>query len=423
MKKNLNKNEPRIAEQEAGKGKAFDLSWPLAILPTPGEDGNVGSKVFVAMSGGVDSSVAAYLLKKQGYSVTGVYMKNWSEESWKGKLKGPCPWRQDLNDVKKVCRRLAIPFKVYNFEKEYNDKVIDYFFRMEKSGKTPNPDIICNKEIKFGLFLKKALADGADFIATGHYARLRREFPISPPTPRLRRAGNFQFSNKSQIQNSKQKNLYQIHSAKDKNKDQTYFLCLLTQRQLSKTIFPLGDYEKKQVRKIAEMLQLPTAEKPESMGICFIGEMKMEDFLKTRIKERPGKIINTKGEVVGTHKGLPFYTIGQRQGLRVSAKTPYYVTKKDMAANTLIVVPSGNSEYLKTKTAKLDKINWIIQPPKLPLLCLARIRHQQPLQKVRVLKRGKSFIVRFSKKQRAVTPGQFCAFYKKGELLGGGVIK
>ena len=351
------------------------------------------------MSGGVDSSVAAYLLQKQGYDVTGVYMKNWSEESLGGKFSKYCPWRRDLADVRKVGRILKIPVKVYNFEKEYNKKVIDYFFQGELKGETPNPDVICNREIKFGLFLKKALTDGADLIATGHYARLRQT-----KTPKGL--------------------IYQIVKAKDENKDQSYFLCLLSQKQLRYSLFPLGEYTKPEVRNIAKRLRFPNADKEESMGICFVGEVKLEEFLKARIKERPGNIVTVEGKVVGRHKGLPFYTIGQRRGIEVGGGVPYYVVAKDMKKNLLIVAAGSRSPELFSKKILLRSINWIAGfPPKLPLRCWARIRYRQQLQKAIVKKTKMGLLVEFASPQRAVTPGQFCALYKRGVLLGGGEIK
>ena len=330
-------------------------------------------------------------------------MKNWSEESFGGKFAKYCPWRKDLADVRKVCKILKIPVRVYNFEKEYNKKVINYFFDGERKGLTPNPDVVCNREIKFGMFLDKALKEGADMIATGHYARLRREFPIS----------NFKFSNK-----------FQIVKARDKNKDQSYFLCTLTQKQLSRSLFPLGGYTKPEVRKIAKKLKLPNADKPESMGICFVGEVKLEEFIKERIKERHGDIITTEGAVIGKHKGLPFYTIGQRKGIEVGGGVPYYVVKKVLKTNQLIVSKGSNLPQLYSKKLIMKNVNWISGlVPKHGLSCKAVIRYRQDLQSALVKKNEGGYEVVFKKRQRAVTPGQFCVIYKKGVLLGGGAIE
>lgn len=380
------------------------------------------TKVFVAMSGGVDSSVAAYLIKKQGYEVTGVYMKNWSEESMGGKFSKTCPWRQDLADVKKVCRILRIPIKVYNFEKEYDKQVVDYFFAGEQAGQTPNPDVVCNREIKFGLFLKRALADGADFIATGHYARLQMNLHVIPHPAsghplRLRRGI------KGEVAGNLTKAAYQLLQAKDKNKDQTYFLCLLNQKQLSKSIFPLGNLTKPQVREIAREIKLPVAEKAESMGICFVGEMKISEFLKMRLKETPGLIVNEKGESLGQHRGLPFYTIGQRQGLDLGGGLPHYVIGKNTRSNQLVVAAGAENPALFSKAIRVNQISWIAgSSPKIPLSCKVRIRHRQELQTAQLKRTGKNWTVHFAKKQRAVTPGQYCVFYKNGVLLGGGTI-
>jgi len=356
-------------------------------------------KVFVAMSGGVDSSVTAALLKQKGYDVIGVYMKNWSGKIFPKEFSKKCLWERDLRDVKKVCIKIGIPFKIYDFEKEYTERVIDYFFAEEIKGRTPNPDILCNREIKFGLFLRQALKGGADFIATGHYIK------------------------KSKIKNQKSKIIYKLSIAKDKTKDQSYFLCLLRQSQIEKSLFPLGDYTKKEVRKIARDLHLPTAEKPESMGICFIGEVDINDFIRVRIKEKEGDIFTIEGAKVGRHKGLAFYTIGQRKGIEISGIAPYYVAEKDIKRNRLIIAQGFHNKALFKKKIKLKNVNWIKGTVlKLPFNCSVRIRHQQALQKVIVKKEKRKIVVEFIHSQRAVTPGQFCVFYKRNEMLGGGVI-
>lgn len=363
-----------------------------------GQAGGNRLRVFVAMSGGVDSAVAAYLLVKQGYEVTGVYMKNWSEESFGGKFKGACPWRRDVRDARSVCRRLKIPLKIYNFEREYERQVLRYFFNKEKQGLTPNPDVVCNREIKFGLFLKRAQAEGADFIATGHYAKIRIKRIVG-------------------------RTVYQLIPAKDKNKDQTYFLCLLNQRQLSQTLFPLGDYAKPEVRALANQLKLTVADKEESMGICFVGEVKMTDFLKVRIKEKTGPIITTAGKTIGRHIGLPFYTIGQREGLNLGSGGPYYVVGKLKSKNQLVVARGSHDPALWQKQILLTKINWQSGvSPRLPRHCQVQIRYRQPLQSAFLKRWRQRYFLIFKTPQRAVTPGQFCAVYQRGILLGGAEI-
>ncbi|MDP2638827.1 MAG: tRNA 2-thiouridine(34) synthase MnmA [Candidatus Azambacteria bacterium] len=351
-------------------------------------------KVFVAMSGGVDSSVAALILLKK-YNVVGVYMKGWS-------LTG-CA-EEDAEDARRVAGVLGIPFYVFDFESDYKKLVVDYMVSGYAAGNTPNPDVMCNKEIKFGLFLEKALALGADYIATGHYTRLRRG---------------------------------ELKTAKDANKDQSYFLWTLTQKQLKYCLFPIGDYLKSQVRALAKKYKLPTAEKPDSQGVCFVGEIDVAGFLKEKLGKSPGPIKKLNGETIGTHDGITFYTIGQRKGIGVKGSLPgergkiYYVASKDIDTNTLWVA-EGESEKLFSKEAIVKNISWISPPvggPKLPLKCLARIRYRQPLQSCRIvkIKNQKSNLkiigMVFDNPQRAITPGQSAVFYtKKGIMLGGGVI-
>ena len=383
-------------------------------------------KVLVAMSGGVDSSVAAALLVAQGYDVTGAFMVNYNETD----LEGESCWTGDYQDALRVAAKLGIPLLRLDFVKEYKKTVLDYMYAEYRAGRTPNPDVLCNKFVKFGAGLDKAKELGFDKLATGHYARL------SPK------------SIKSKVHKVR------LMAAKDKNKDQTYFLHQLNQEQLKHVLFPIGDYTKPEIRKMAKKFGLPNADKGESMGICFVGEVPMKEFLQKEIKPRKGKILLSNGGEIGEHDGLSFYTIGQRHigfqtvGARHAVPLPkspgntrpLYVVAKNQAKNEL-VVGYEDDPLLYKKEIEITDVNWIGQEPKLPLKCEARLRHRQPLQKCIVVgarlalpvdvvenKKGKASLaptnvhVRFSKPQRAVTPGQFAVFYKKGECLGGGVI-
>lgn len=362
------------------------------------------------MSGGVDSSVAAFLLKKKGYNVVGIYMKGWS-------LTG-CA-EEDARDARRVAGALGIPFYVFDFESEFKKAVVDYMVSEYAAGRTPNPDVMCNQEIKFGLFLKKSLQLGADYIATGHYVRLKINNP------------NFKRSSASGI--------FSIFTAKDLNKDQSYFLWSLTQEQLKHCLFPIGGCIKPQIRALAKKYKLPTAEKPDSQGVCFVGEIDVAEFLKEKLGKNPGPIKTLNGKIIGSHDGAAFYTIGQRRGIGVKGSLPgeqgkiYYVAAKDLKTNTIFVA-EGKDENLFSSKLSAKNINWISgRQPKLPLKCLARIRYRQPLQKAiimkhetRNMKHDSSFNLQvlFDEPQRAVTPGQSAVFYlSSGEMLGGGIIE
>lgn len=345
----------------------------------------------MGLSGGVDSSVSAMLLKEQGYHVAGVYMKNWSQD-----LPGmPCPWMDDYQDAKRIAVQLGIDFKMYDFEKDYRQKVVDYMISEFKAGRTPNPDVICNQEVKFKLFLETALDDGADFIASGHYARIK----------------HFKDQN-------------QLMMARDANKDQTYFLYRITQKALAKTLFPLGDLTKPRVRQLAAKNGLVTAEKKESMGICFVGKVGIKDFLMQFVKPKAGAIIDQNKKIIGEHDGAIFYTIGQRHGLDVGGGLPYYVTEKNMTKNEVYVTTELDDEKLWSKEIKLTDTHWINEKPKVGQKLTVRTRHRAsliPIKKLNVLS-NETVSMELEEEVRALTPGQSAVIYYGHECLGGGIV-
>ena len=353
------------------------------------------SKLVVGLSGGVDSAVAALLLKQQGHDVSTVFMKNWDEDD----EDDYCPAEQDLADARAVADRLDIELHTVSFSAEYWDRVFRHFLEEYQAGRTPSPDIICNREIKFRAFLDHALKLGADFIATGHYARIEKE-------PRIR-----------------------LLAGIDTDKDQTYFLHTLSQQQLGKSLFPLGAMLKADVRKLARDAGFPVHDKKDSTGICFIGERRFSKFLARYLQKNPGEIRTQEDEVIGTHDGLMFYTIGQRQGLgiggrKTSTGEPWYVAGKEIEHNILRVVQGVNHPALFRPALRASQLHWIsAEPPPASMTCRARIRHQQLLQACTVrIENQAACTVRFEQPQRAIAPGQSVVFYDNDECLGGGII-
>lgn len=348
--------------------------------------------VVVGLSGGVDSSVAAYLLKQQGYNVVGLFMLNWEENDENGN----CTAETDFEDVKRVANKIGIPYYTVNYAKEYKDYVFSYFLEEYEKGYTPNPDVMCNKEIKFGPFLRHAMELGADYIATGHYCK------------RVDRDGK----------------VY-LYKSFDKNKDQTYFLNQLSQEQLSKTLFPLADIDKTEVRKIAKKLGLTTAEKKDSTGICFIGERNFRQFLKNYLPAKPGQIKDLQGNVVGEHEGVMYYTIGQRRGLNIGGKNGYaadrwFVVKKDVQTNTLYV-NCGECDEMFSSGCVVTEFNWITDKMQGKFKAKVKLRYRQPDQDVEVeVIDEKTLKLNFTEKQRAVTIGQFAVLYADDGLCYGG---
>jgi tRNA-specific 2-thiouridylase len=389
-----------------------------------------GKRVVVGLSGGVDSSVAAYLLKEQGYEVIGMFMKNWHDDSVT--ISKECPWLDDSNDAMIVAQHLGIPFQAIDLSKEYKERIIDYMFAEYQRGRTPNPDVLCNREIKFDIFLKAALKIGADYVATGHYAR------------------------KTEIEKDGRK-VYQLLSGKDSNKDQSYFLCQLTQAQLSKSLFPVGELLKPEVRDIARKMNLVTAEKKDSQGLCFVGKVHLPDFLQQRLQTRKGKVIEIpststifkngfeaddlknisaaykldpdEGEIIGEHNGAHYYTIGQRKGLNIGGyEKPLFVIGTNTSDN---IIYTGMGEdhpglYRKGLFVSNAYTHWIRDDFKLKAgesrKYLARVRYRQTLAPCTLHQDDDGLYVIFDTAQKSITPGQFVAWYDGEELIGSGVI-
>ncbi len=347
------------------------------------------------MSGGVDSSLTAALLKESGYDVVGVYMKNWTKD-----LPGfNCPWQEDFNDAKRVAVQLDIPFKVYDLEKDYRQKVVDYLLEGYKSGLTPNPDIMCNQEIKFKLFLDLAMADGADKIATGHYARIIN-----------------------------QTNNYRLKTGIDLNKDQSYFLYQMSNVALEKSLMPIGEYLKPNVRKLATERKLFTANKKDSQGICFVGKVGIKDFLTAELGVQPiGQIIDDKNQVIGEHDGALYYTIGQRHGLNLGGGLPYYVTGKDMIKNIVYVTRNIQDPMLWSKNINLTNMHWLnksIKTLSSKDRVMVRVRYRAPFVSVKSLKQisDDKWQLELSEEVKAIAVGQSVVFYQDDYVLGGGII-
>jgi tRNA-specific 2-thiouridylase len=353
-------------------------------------------RVLVGMSGGVDSGVAAALLLEEGYEVIGGFIKNWSDS--KDLWTGECSWKEERRDAVRVAAKIGIPLLTFDFEEAYRRQVVDELFHGYQAGVTPNPDVLCNEAIKFGLFFEAAKSRGFDAIATGHYARLR--FKGTGEAELLR--------------------------GRDADKDQSYFLYRVPQSALRRTLFPVGNLKKLEVRSLAKKFGLPVAYKPDSQGICFIGKLDMGEFLRRKIPSQPGNIETPEGEVLGRHEGLDRYTIGQRQAIKVSAGGhAWYVADKDLERRTLIVVPSDDHPLMFKKSAKIADVRWISgAAPKMPFTAEVQIRYRQPSVPAEIAngKRSGDLIVTFHKPQKAVAPGQSAVIYRGEICLGGGIL-
>jgi tRNA-specific 2-thiouridylase len=356
-------------------------------------------KVFLGMSGGVDSSTAALLLKKQGFEVFGLYMRLWKEKDSLLEMKA----RTEEENARRVAKELGIKFRVVDLRKEFKEAIVDYFVSEYERGRTPNPCVRCNREIKFGLLFKKAMELGADYFATGHYARVRKTAITS---------------------GGRKKEVYRLLKAKDISKDQSYFLYNLDQKILQKTFFPLGEYAKTEVREIARDNGLSVHDKAESQEVCFIADKYYGEFLmRMKAEMRPGEIVDEEGRVLGEHRGLPLYTLGQRRDIRIGGTGPYFVIGMDRKANRLIVSRNGESKRLFAKKFALCDVNWVAgKPEKLPFRVRAKTRYRMEAVEALIWKEKGRIVAELEKKSRAVMPGQSAVFYIRNEVIGGGVI-
>lgn len=359
--------------------------------------------VIIGLSGGVDSAVAALMLQQQGFEVHGVFMLNWSM------VGEGCNWEWDYESAKRVADHLGIPLDLWNFEEEYRREVLEPFLASFARGETPNPDVACNRHVKFGVFLDRARQEGADWVATGHYASIEAELCESSRELLSRNYAEGEL-------------LYRLLAGKDRTKDQSYFLATLSQEQLKYILFPLGKLTKKEVRQIAHTHRLPNAGRKDSYGICFIGEQSMKKFLSSRVPYVKGIMKTVEGERVGEHEGLPFYTIGQRKGIGIGGRGPFYVAAKQVKENTLIMAQGESHPALFMTSAMVRDMHWINGEPPFPYLCKTRHRHLMPLQKSVITRHHNGYMVQFDASQRAVTAGQFLAVYQENVCMGGGTI-
>ena len=370
-------------------------------------------KVLIALSGGIDSAVSAYLLQKQGYEVEGAFMKNWS--STQGLLRSECPWLQDRQDALRVAAFLKIPLHTLDFEQQYQDTVMDYFFKEYQAGRTPNPDVMCNKEIKFKLLYNWAMDHGFDTLATGHYAQVKKS-----ENKKIRKSVGI-------INYNLIPTTYYLVRSKDEFKDQTYFIYNIKTEQLPHILFPIGGMKKIQVRALAKKLNLPNADKKESMGLCFVGKIRLKDFLEQKLIPMPGPIVDLARKKLGNHEGLHNYTIGQRQGIKIGGSGPYYVVRKELASNTLVITKDPNDPALLTREIEIHSVNWIGEEfggregQKIKLS--GRYRHQGVLVPVVVQQvSGGHWKAVFSTPQNSVASGQSLVLYEGKRCIGGGII-